>query len=335
MRIDIHTHFIPRYFIDEIRRGRAIGNVTIQQQNGEEWVSHPEGYRYPLAAEFWDMDTKLQHMDRLSIDISVLTISPTMLFYWLEAGPTQEFCQRTNEAMAEFVSESGGRLYGMATVPLQNPEAAAIELRRAVVELGLRGVLIGTTMENVPLDDRQFDPFWATAAELDVPVMLHPYYVGTKRQFADYYMTNLIGNPLETCLAASRLILSGCLDRHPNLTVVLVHAGGFMPYQIGRLDHGFRVRSETSAVIDSPPSSYLRRFYFDTITHTSVPLKFLVELVGADRVVLGTDIPFDMADLRFAQYIADAKLAEQTVQMICSENTKRLLRLDIQQTPEV
>lgn len=328
MRIDIHTHFVPRHFIGEIRRGQAIGNVTLQQQNGAEWVSHPEGFRYPLAAEFWDLDAKLQHMDRLGIDKSVLSISPTMFFYWLEAAPTQEFCQRANEAMAEFVSRSGGRLYAMATVPLQDPKAAAAELRRAVVELDLRGVEIGTTMEKVPLDDGRFEPFWATAAELDVPVMLHPYYVGIKSEFADFYMTNLIGNPLETCVAASRLILSGCLDRHPNLTVVLVHAGGFMPYQIGRLDHGFRVRSETSAVIDSPPSSYLRRFYFDTITHANVPLKFLVELVGADRVVLGTDIPFDMADLHFADYLAATELDEQTVRAITGDNASRIFHLD-------
>lgn len=328
MRIDIHTHFIPPYFIEEIRRGQAIGNVTIQQQNGEEWVSHPEGYRYPLAAEFWDMTAKLQHMDSLGIDISVLSISPTMLFYWLEVGPTEKFCQKANEALAEFVSKSRGRLFGMATVPLQDPQAAAAELRRAVVELDLRGVEIGTTMEDVPVDDERFEPFWATAAELDIPVMLHPYYVGTKRQFADFYMTNLVGNPLETGVAASRLILSGCLDRHPQLKVILVHAGGFMPYQVGRLDHGFRVRSETSAMIDTPPSTYLRRFYCDTITHASVPLKFLVELVGADRVILGTDIPFDMADLHFTDYLTATGLDEQTVQTITADNANRIFRLD-------
>jgi len=328
MRIDIHTHFIPPYFIEEIRRGQAIGNVTIQQQNGEEWVSHPEGYRYPLAAEFWDMTAKLQHMDNLGIDVSVLSISPTMLFYWLEVGPTKKFCQKANEALAEFVSKSGGRLYGMATVPLQDPQAAAAELRRAVVELDLCGVEIGTTMEDVPVDDERFELFWATAAELDVPVMLHPYYVGTKRQFADFYMTNLVGNPLETGVAASRLILSGCLDRHPQLKVILVHAGGFMPYQVGRLDHGFRVRSETSAMIDTPPSTYLRRFYCDTITHAAVPLKFLIELVGADRVVLGTDIPFDMADLHFTDYLAATGLDEQTVQTITADNASRIFHLD-------
>jgi aminocarboxymuconate-semialdehyde decarboxylase len=182
-------------------------------------------------------------------------------------------------------------------------------------------------MEYIPLDDERFEPFFAAAAELDVPVMLHPYHTGAPPELADFYMRNLVGNPLETGVAASRLILSGCLDRHPQLTIILVHGGGFMPYQVGRLDHGFRVRRETSARINAPPSSYLRRFYFDTVTHASLPLKFLVELVGADRVVFGTDIPFDMADLHFKKILAGTGLDEATLDTINWANTSRILHL--------
>jgi len=324
MRVDIHTHYIPRSFIDKAYRGQATGKVQIEQKGGQEWATHPEGYRYHLVDTFWDVGAKLQHMDSLGIDISILSVPPVLFFYWLEAEPVQEFCQQTNEAMAEFVAQSEGRLYGLATVPLQNPEAAAAELRRAVVDLGLQGVQIGTRMETIPLDDPQFDPFFATAAELNVPVVLHPYRVGIKPEFSDFYMANLVGNPLDTGVAATRLILSGCLDRHPNLTVVLVHGGGYMPYQIGRLDHGYKVRTETSAKVDAPPSSYLRRFYFDTVTHASVPLQFLIELVGADRVVLGTDIPFDMADLHFADYLAETGLNDQSLEAINGGNASRL-----------
>jgi aminocarboxymuconate-semialdehyde decarboxylase len=327
MRIDIHTHFIPRSFIDQARRGQAIGGVTIQNENGLERAIHPEGYRYPLFPKFWDVEAKLADMDSLGIDISILSVPPSILFYWLDSGPAKEFCQQANEAVAEMAAKSGGRLYGLATVPLQDPEAAAAELRRAVTDLGLRGVEIGTRMEDIPLDDERFEPFFAAAAELDVPVMLHPYVTVTPPEWAKFYLKNLVGNPLETGVAASRLILSGCLDRHPNLAIVIVHGGGFMPYQIGRLDHGFRVRGETSARISAPPSSYLRRFYFDTVTHASLPLKFLVELVGADRVVFGTDIPFDMADLNFEEIIAATGLDEATLDAINRANTSRLLRL--------
>lgn len=331
MKIDFHTHFIPHQFIEQVRQGQALGNVSIQLREGQEWLIHQEGYRYPAMPELWELEAKLRLMDRLGLDKAVLSLQPALFFYWLEAGPVAEFCQQTNEALAELVAQSGGRLYGMATVPLQDPAAAARELRRAVLELGLRGVQIGTRMEQIPLDDPHFDPFFAAAADLQVPVLLHPYRVGTRPEWADFYLANLVGNPLETCLAASRLILSGWLDRHPRLTLILAHGGGFLPYQIGRLDHGFRVRAETKQHFSSPPSSYLRRFYYDTITHATVPLKFLVKLVGADRVVLGTDIPFDMADHHFADYLAIAEFDQQTLQAIHSQNALRLLELVVSQ----
>lgn len=327
MRIDIHTHFIPPGFIDQVRLGRAMGYVTIQLRDGQEWLIHQEGYRYPAMAELWDIAAKLRLMDSLGLDQAVLSLHPALFFYWLEPGPVHEFCQQTNEALAELVAAAGGRFYGLATVPLQDPEAATVELRRAVLELGLRGVQIGTRMEQIPLDDPRFDPFFAAAEALKAPVLLHPYRVETSPQLADFYLANLAGNPLETCLAASRLILSGWLDRYPQLTVILVHGGGFLPYQIGRLDHGFRVRPETSQKINALPSTYLRRFYYDTVTHAPIPLKFLVELVGADRVVLGTDLPFDMADHDFANYLAAAGLDEQTVEAISSQNALRILGL--------
>ncbi len=324
--IDVHTHFIPPEFVRDARAGRARDRVAVEHRDGAEWLAHPQGYRYPLSPEFFDVEAKHREMDRLGIDRAVLSLTPTLFFYWLEAASAREFCQQANDSMAAFVAQSD-RLEGVAVVPLQDCEAATAELRRAVTELGLRGVEIGTTMEDVPLDDRRFDPFFATAEELDVPIVLHPYYVGVRRQLADFYMTNLTGNPLETCIAASRLILSGFFDRHRTLKVVLVHSGGFMPFQIGRLDHGFRVRPETKSAISSAPSTYLRRFWYDTITHASTPLKFLIDLAGGDRVVLGTDLPFDMADVRFQQYFSEAGLPPEVLDAVTTDNARQLFRL--------
>jgi aminocarboxymuconate-semialdehyde decarboxylase len=327
MKIDVHTHFIPPQFIDDARQGRALNHIRLERRQDTEWVIHPQGYKYPLAAEFWDMEAKLRQMDKLGLNVSILSISPTLFFYWADAQSTGEFCQLANEMVAQFAAQSGGRLYGMATVPLQDPAAAATELHRAVTRLGLRGVEIGTVMEHVPLDDPRFEPFFSAAEELDVPVMLHPYYVGPKPQLADFYMTNLIGNPLDTTIAAARLILSGCLDRHPKLKIVLVHAGGFLSFQIGRLDHGFAVRTETRANIKRPPSAYLNRFYVDTITHANLPLKFLIDLFGRDNVVIGTDLPFDMADTHFTERLSFANLDAATANAIHSQNAIRVFGL--------
>lgn len=326
MIIDIHTHFIPPEFIAEARAGRALDRITLHREDRKDWLVHPQGYHYPLSPEFFDVDAKLRQMDALGIDAAVLSLSPTLFFYWVDGRAAADFCRQANDSLARVVAQSD-RLHGVAVVPLQDPEASAAELRRAVVDLGLRGVEIGTTIEDVSLDDRRFEPFFDAAAELGVPVILHPYYVGTRPHLADFYMTNLTGNPMETCIAASRLILSGFLDRYPTLQIVLVHAGGFMPYQIGRLDHGFRVRGETRTAIASPPSSYLRRFWYDSITHASIPLKFLIELVGADRVMLGTDLPFDMADDHFHDHLTRAGFEADVVEAVTGANAKDLFAL--------
>ncbi|MGE4657435.1 MAG: amidohydrolase family protein [Gammaproteobacteria bacterium] len=328
MRIDVHTHYIPEVAIQKVRQGKGIDGIVAESQNGSEYLVHPSlGMRYPIKPEFSDRAAKLNHMDRLGIDISILSVVPLWLFHWSPAEIAQDFCREANNWLADFVSGSD-RLIGMATVPLQAPDEAAKELRRATTDLGLQGVQIGTTVNGIPLDDKIFKPFFDTAEELGSTVSIHPCYSGKPPQFEDYYMKNLTGNPLATATAASRLILSGFLDRHPRLKVILVHAGGFMPYQIGRLDHGYKVRQEASAHIQKRPSEYLRRFYFDTITHAPAPLAFLVDLVGQDRVILGTDIPFDMADTDFSRIIEQAQLPPNTTTAIESGNAMELFNLD-------
>jgi aminocarboxymuconate-semialdehyde decarboxylase len=179
---------------------------------------------------------------------------------------------------------------------MQSPDAAAEELRRCVEQLGMRGAHIGPSVEGEPLDHPRFAPVLEAAEDLGVPLMLHPYYVGNKPGLEDFYLTNLFGNPQDTALAAARLILSGTLERFDSLEVVLVHAGGFLPYQVGRFDHGWSVREEPRAQLQRPPSEYLERFHFDTITHHDGALGWLLELVGDESVLLGTDLPYDMGD---------------------------------------
>src|SRR5688572_6991436 len=171
MTIDVHTHFIPPSFAADARAGRALDNVTVERQATTEWISHPQGYRYPLSPEFLDVAARLRQMDRLGIDTSILSLAPTLFFYWLDRLAADDFCRQANESLAAFVAQSN-RLRGVAAVPLQDPDAAVTELRHAVLNLGLCGVEIGTSMEGVPLDDARFEPFFAAAADLDVPVIL-------------------------------------------------------------------------------------------------------------------------------------------------------------------
>jgi aminocarboxymuconate-semialdehyde decarboxylase len=302
--VDVHTHFIPRFVLDER------GVFGVRYEDG--MLVHPQGFRYPVAPEFVDVDAKLAQMDRMGIDVSLLSSSPTLFFY---EEDSVDFARRSNDALASLVSGED-RLHGLATLPLQAPSEAARELERAVGELGLLGAQIGTNCGSTPLDAPALDPVLATADRLGVPLMLHPYYVGPKPGLEDFYLVNSAGNPLDTCIAAVRLIHSGALDRYPSLRIVLVHGGGFLPYQVGRFDHAFSVRPEARVAIDRAPSSYLGRFWMDTITHGDLALGFLASLVGTDRMVLGTDLPFDMADgapvQRLERVGLDADLTGQT-----------------------
>ena len=265
--IDIHTHFIPRFVLEE---GPA-ATFGVREEDG--LLVHPQGFRYPLFPEFLDPAAKLADMDRAGIDISVLSSAPTLFFYEEDADAAVSFARRSNDALAA-ISADHDRLEGLATLPLQAPAQAAEELRRAVRELGLRGAQIGTNCGRTQLDAEELEPVFAEADALGVPIMLHPYYVGPKPGLEDFYLTNSVGNPLDTCIAAVRLIHSGILDRLPTLKLVLVHGGGFLPFQVGRFDHSYDVRPEPKAKLGKRPSAYLGRFWMDTITHADRPLEF-------------------------------------------------------------
>jgi aminocarboxymuconate-semialdehyde decarboxylase len=184
----------------------------------------------------------------------------------------------------------------MGILPMQHPDAAVAELERIVETHGFRAVEIGTGIEGEKLSEARFFPVLQRAAELGVFILAHPYYIGNKQGLEDYYLTNLVGNPLETTLMVADLMFSGTLERLPDLKIGLAHGGGFAPYQIGRLVHGHKVRSETRANTATSPLDLLRRFYFDSVVFEPRALTYLAGLVGAERVFLGTDAPFDMGD---------------------------------------
>jgi aminocarboxymuconate-semialdehyde decarboxylase len=207
---------------------------------------------------------------------------------------------------------------------MQDPPAAAAELRYAVESLGFRGAMIDTNVQRRPLGDAALDPFWRAAMDLGVPVILHPYVIEPVGRFDRYYLHNLVGYPFETTLAACDLVFGGTLDRMPELAVVLVHGGGFLPYQLGRFDKGHRVRAEARASGAGPASAYTRRFYYDSLTHSARSLKFLCETVGADRVLLGSDFPFPLGEREPVGAVRDACLGEAAEAAVLGANAARL-----------
>lgn len=314
--IDTHSHYVPGEVVRDARRGTAVDGVSSVTKDGVEWLVHRQGFRYPVPASFHDLEARLQFMDEQGTDQAVISISPTLYCYWVDAAEAIEFCAMANESMARSAADSGGRLVAAATLPMQDPEASVTELHRAVREVGMCAVEIAPSIEGRPLDDPALRPVLAAANELHVPVLMHSSpFEPRPDNLREFYLNNLIGNPLATTTGAARLIFSGILDELPDLSVVLVHGGGYLPYQIGRLDHGHKVRSETKGCAMTP-SAYLPRFVYDTITHAPVPLRFLVDLVGADHVVYGTDFAYDMGGGSFVDQVEGAGLDTDELEQV-------------------
>lgn len=326
--IDVHTHVVPAPVVAAASRGDGFDGLRIDHQDGQDWLVHRQGFRYPIPAVYFDVAARLRSMDERGISHALISIAPTLFMYWTDAAEAVEFCRAANDSLAAMAGDSGGRLAAVATLPMQAPAEAVAELTRAVTSLGMRGAEIGPDVEGTPLDDAALRPVLAAAADLDVPLIMHPYYVGPRPGLAEFYLTNLVGNPLATTTCAARLIFSGLLDDLPSLRLVLMHGGGYLPYQIGRLDHGHRVRPESRGCL-SPPSHYLRRFWYDSVTHAPAPLQFLVGMVGADRVVFGTDFPFDMAAGPVDEQAAGTGLSEADLADIAGRNASRLFGLGL------
>jgi aminocarboxymuconate-semialdehyde decarboxylase len=326
MRIDLHSHVIPRRILDAIASDPVTFAARTEGAGAGRRMIHDQGYVYPLFEEFSDPQAKLEAMDRRRIDVSVISPAPPMFCYWADADLALKVAGLVNDGVADMVASNPARLRGMASVPMQHPDAAVAELERVVREYGFKAIEIGTSIEGAPLAQDRFRPVLRRAAELGVFVFAHPYYVGARSGLEGYYLTNLIGNPLDTATCVANLMFSGALDELPDLKILLAHGGGFAPYQIGRLVHGHRVRQETRARSATDPKALLKRFYFDSLVFEPEALRYLIDLVGADHIAIGTDAPFDMADQDpLATLAAVPRVTPAEQHEICCGTALRLL----------
>ncbi|HEX6582848.1 MAG TPA: amidohydrolase family protein [Thermoleophilaceae bacterium] len=287
MRWDVHNHAVPREAI-ELLRGASGYPITVEGD-----VMEADRVRAELTSVFTDPAAKLEQLEQLGLEAAVVSVSPALFAYETDEDRGAALCRAVNSGLADLCGHDSSRLRWLAHVPLQGPEAAA-ELVAEAAGAGAVGAQIGTSVAGTPLADARLDAFWGAADQHDIALMLHPAYNNPHPGLEGYHLQNAIGNQLETTIAAERLIVTGVLDRHPGLRLLLVHAGGYMPWQAGRLRHAATVRAELA---DSPPDphDYFGRIVVDTITHDAAALRFLTERVGADNVAMGTDLPFDMA----------------------------------------
>ena len=327
MIVDVHVHYIAPEVFESLRRRGASGGVRLLPGEGVRLEVGDEAPTRPLLPALYTLDLHAKFFAEQGIDAAVFGPLMDVAGYSLPPAQAAAWSRLQNEALAAALHGAPGAHRGLATVPLQDPALAATELTVAVRDLGLRGAMVDPNALGRSLGDPAFDPFWKAAADLRAPVVLHPFLLEAVERFGRHYLHNLIGYPFETTLAAASLILGGTLDRFPALDVVLVHGGGFLPYHIGRFDRAHQTRPEARADGAGVPSSYLRRFHYDTLVQRPDALGYLVRTVGHDRVVLGSDHPFWMGDPDPLRVVREARLAAGEEAAILGGNAARLFRL--------
>ena len=325
--VDVHSHFFPEAFIRLIRsHGRPVG-ASVDRRDGVEWLTMPEHPPVPLTPLFTTIAARRARLQELGITAQALSLSPPMV-HWAPAALGVQLARAFNDGILEIQASFPDQFVGLATLPLQDVDAALQEMDRAV-GLGMRGIYVATAIGGRYLDAPQFAPMWEAAASRSILVFIHPQnHIG--REVMDrWHLFNTVGFPVETAVLATRLIFSGTLDRHPSLRIVLAHGGGVLPVLAGRLDHAYRQRAEVRDAIAAPPSTYVKRFYFDTVTHHDLALRFLLDLVGPQQVVLGTDIPYDMADPEPLARIRRLGLAAPAAAAVVGESARKLLHWEV------
>jgi aminocarboxymuconate-semialdehyde decarboxylase len=330
LRVDIHCHY------QNPDVAAKVAHLNPAQQEYA-WIFANQMTRDVNAKQMQDrgpklstIEVRLKDMDRMGIDVQAVSPAPFQYYYWTEPGFGAELARGVNDRIAEIVAKWPDRFVGIGTVPLQNAELAVAEAERAVRQLGLRGIEINTNVNGRNLTDPSLglEKFFRRIQELDVLLFMHPNGFSHADRLTNHYFNNLIGNPMESTIAVSHLIFDGVLERNSKLKIVVAHSGGYLAHYWARMDHGHRARPDTKTVIRKAPSSYLKKFYFDTITFDAEMLAHLIRKYGPDHVLLGTDYPYDMGEDDPVGLIESVKrLPRADKDLIMGANAARLLRL--------
>lgn len=329
--VDLHCHAlsteVEQLVADQPERRAEPGMMV--RTLGEASARHNATVMLPEAMpKLTQAALRIADMDAMGVDMQVVSPSPNQYYYWANEPLAREIVRVQNEHIAALCRQHPDRLLGLGMVALQHPEVAAEQMRDAVLRLGLKGVEISTSVGQRELADASFAPFWAAADELECVVFIHPLGTSAFERLDCYYLTNVIGQPLETTIALSHLVFSGTLDRYPKLRLLAAHGGGYLPFYLGRAEHGHRVRPETQGMRHAP-REYLHRIWFDTVVYDPKALRFLIDTVGVSQVVAGTDYPFDMGDYGLAALAAAVPgLDDDGQAAVLGGNARRLLRLE-------
>ncbi|WP_326575361.1 amidohydrolase [Streptomyces sp. NBC_00481] len=327
--VDVHAHIL----IPEVEEavaglpGLAEARALEARRNGPASLAVSGPMVRALLPRATDVAVRLAAMDAQGVDVQLVSPSPSHYHYWADEETAEKVYRLAGEATAAHCDQAPDRLRGLGLVPLQHPQQAIRALEHAL-EQGLLGVEISSHAPGRELSDPAYEPFWARAAATGALLFLHPFGCTLDERLDRWYLSNVVGQPTENAVALSHLIFSGVLDRHPGLRIIAAHGGGYLPTHIGRSDHAWRTRSDAGAGCAHPPSSYLKRIHFDSLVHDPDVLRELIRVAGADRVLLGSDFPFDMGTEDPVGALRAARLTDPDFHAVRGANAAALLRKD-------
>ena len=326
--IDIHHHYVPNGLLEECKkRGKQLG-VELIEKDGQKSLSFAGGPPFVFQADLSAVDERLKMMQDYKLAMAALEAHTATLGYRLTGEQGENWCRTYNEGINDLIKRYPDRFVGMASVPLQDPTRAAKVLEDAIRDLKFRGGYIGTNVNGNYYNSTDFDPFWAKAQELDALIVMHPEDVAGSDKMGPYGLRLICGNPADSALSIGFMLYSGVFDRFPNLKLCVLHGGGFFPYNLGRLDQGWAVRSgQRAAQAKKPPSGYLKNIYYDDMIYRLDSLNYLRNLAGADHIMVGTDYPFLLGDWKAVEKIEALDCSDAEKELMLEGNAKRLLKI--------
>jgi aminocarboxymuconate-semialdehyde decarboxylase len=329
LTIDIHTHILPEYIPDFKAKYGYGGFISLDHHKPccARMMIDDRFFR-EIQDNCWDPKVRMGECDHHHVDVQVLSTIPVMFSYWAKPQDALDLSMFLNDHIAAIVQAYPKRFAGLGTIPLQAPDLAVKELERCM-KIGLRGVQIGSHVNDWNLNAPELFPVFEAARDLGASIFVHPWDMMGKEKMSKYWLPWLVGMPAETSLAICSMIFGGVFERLPGLKVAFAHGGGAFPSSIGRIEHGFHVRPDLVAVDNKVnPREYLDRFYLDTLVHDPLMLDFLVKLMGPERLALGTDYPFPLGELEPGKLINSMPYDDDVKERLLSGSALEWLGMD-------